>query len=56
MVPVKLKNNTVKNMCIDCVVDSVSWCICCGEAFENNPDDKVRLCNDCQYELFHECN
>lgn len=54
MIPVKLKDNTIKNFCVDCIVDTVSWCGCCGEAFESNSDDKMRLCNDCRYELFHE--
>lgn len=54
MVPVKLTDNTIQNLCVDCIVDNVSWCSCCGEAFENNPNNKTRLCNDCRYEFFHE--
>lgn len=53
MVPVKLRNNLIKNFCIDCIVDNVSWCKCCGEAFEPDENDKTELCNDCKYELFN---
>lgn len=54
MIPVKLRNNLVKNFCIDCIVDNVSWCKMCGEAFEPEENDKMGLCNDCRYELFKE--
>lgn len=54
MIPVKLRNNLVKNFCIDCIVDNVSWCKCCGEAFEPEENDKMGLCNDCRHEFFNE--
>lgn len=54
MVPVKLKDNTIRNFCVDCIVDTVNWCSCCGEAFEADSNNKSRLCNDCRYEFFHE--
>ena len=54
MIPVKLRNNTIKNFCIDCIVDNVSWCKVCGEAYEPAENDKMGLCNDCKHELFNE--
>lgn len=51
MVPVKLKDKTTKNFCIDCLVDTVSWCHCCGEAYEPEENDKG-ICNDCRREHF----
>ena len=54
MIPVKLRNNSVKNFCIDCIVDNVSWCKVCGEAYEPAENDKMGLCNDCKHELFNE--
>ena len=53
MIPVKLRNNLVKNFCIDCIVDNVSWCKICGEAFEPTTND-MGLCNDCRHEFFQE--
>ena len=53
MIPVKMRNNLIKNFCIDCIVDNVSWCKVCGEAFEPEEDDKMGLCNDCKCEIFN---
>lgn len=52
MIPVKLRNDKVKNFCIDCIVDNVAWCHQCGEAYEPNENDKMGLCNDCKREIF----
>ena len=53
MIPVKMRNNVIKNFCIDCIVDNVSWCKVCGEAFEADEEDKMGMCNDCKYEIFN---
>ena len=52
MVPVKLQDDTVKNFCIDCLVDSVKWCHACGEAYEATEENKMGLCNDCRRQIF----
>ena len=52
MIPVKLRDNTIKNFCIDCIVNNVKWCHHCGEAYEPTSEDKMGLCNDCKHELF----
>lgn len=54
MIPVKMRDNTIKNFCIDCIVDNVRWCHNCGEAFEPKSDDKMGLCNDCRHVLLGE--
>ena len=51
MIPVKLRDNTIKNFCIDCIVNNVKWCHNCGEAYEPTTDDKTELCNDCKHIL-----
>ena len=53
MIPVKLRDDTIKYFCIDCIVDQgIGWCKICGEAFERPENDQMGLCNDCKREIF----
>lgn len=53
MIPVKLRDDTIKYFCVDCIVDKgISWCKVCGEAFERPENDMMGLCNDCKREIF----
>lgn len=53
MVPVKMRDNTVKYFCIDCIVDKIEWCEQCGEAYEHDKKNSIKVCNDCRYELYN---
>lgn len=47
MYPAKSKNQTVRLYCPDCIVDKVSWCERCGEAFEITSSPSACKCADC---------
>lgn len=47
MYPVKSKNGAIKLYCPDCIVDKVSWCSFCGDAYENDSSEYANKCADC---------
>lgn len=53
LIPVKMRNGAIEYFCIDCIVDTVDWCNCCGEAYEISPNNKLNLCEDCLYDVYY---
>lgn len=55
LIPVKCCDHLIHNYCIDCIVDRVNWCQCCGEAYEIPPDqtNKTNLCEDCWSDFYY---
>lgn len=48
MIPVISKAGITTFYCPDCVVDNVSWCVECGEAFETDDPEATTLCPYCK--------
>lgn len=45
-IPCKGSDGSLKYYCPDCCVDSVHWCVDCGEAFEADNEEDI-VCPDC---------
>lgn len=54
MIPAKTPDFKIRYYCPDCIVDTVDWCVCCGEAYEIPSDGaKVHMCEDCFYDFYY---
>lgn len=49
--PIKTLDGTTKHCCLDCLDDSIDWCIYCQEPFELDPKNPIYLCKDCQEKI-----
>lgn len=54
VIEVKTANFKWHNYCVNCIVDEVEWCTCCGEAFEKTENsEQLKICEDCYYDNFY---
>lgn len=54
MIPVKTNDFRTHYYCPDCIVDTVDWCICCGEAYEIPSEGAaLKMCEDCYYDFYY---
>lgn len=54
LIPTKTSDFNIHYYCPDCIVDTVDWCMCCGEAFEvSTKNAKIKMCEDCYYDFYY---
>lgn len=54
LIPAKTTDFKWNYYCADCIVDSIDFCACCGEAYEiPSEGEKMSLCEDCYYDFYY---
>ena len=54
LIPTKTSDFKWHYYCPDCIVDTVDWCVSCGEAFEiPSAGAEFGMCEDCYYDFYY---